>query len=398
MGNYPKIMNEKVSEPSLPHGAEVLNPAIESNPQYAIFTMNGSGLIESWNPGVRCFLGYESGEFVGRHVSFIFTPEDVESGEVERELQQASRKGFSEEPRWHVRHDNSRFRVNSSLTLLTGGDGKINGYAKILRVDTGRENFEAGREVIADSVKEARQETERLRLEIERKEQGKDEFLALLAHELRGPLNAISGWVRILRKGMADERQTAKALEIIENSAMLQNRLIEDVFDAVRISSGKLHLDLRPMSLSETVSQALELIRPAAESKFISLETKTVSESAFIMGDHDRIRQIITNILSNAVKFTPEGGRIHISLECNGSSARLVIEDSGQGISAELLPNIFERFAQAGKYSARGEAGLGLGLPLARRLVERHGGEVMAESAGEGLGATFIIDLPLIEV
>jgi two-component system, chemotaxis family, CheB/CheR fusion protein len=214
-------------------------------------------------------------------------------------------------------------------------------------------NSKAGREVIADSISQAWQEAESLRLEIERQEQGKDEFLALLAHELRGPLNAIIGWVRILRKGMTDEQQALKALEIIENSAMLQSRLIEDVFDAARISSGKLYLDLRPMSLGETVSQIVELFRPAAESKFIAIETNAISESAFIMGDLDRIQQVITNILSNAVKFTPEGGRISLSLECSGSSVQLVIKDSGQGISAELLPNVFERFAQAGKDSAR---------------------------------------------
>jgi two-component system, chemotaxis family, CheB/CheR fusion protein len=258
-------------------------------------------------------------------------------------------------------------------------------------------NSKAGREVIADSVSQGWQEAESLRLEIERQEQGKDEFLALFAHELRGPLNAILGWVRILRKGV-DERQALKALEIIENSAMLQSRLIEDVFDAARISSGKLYLDLRPMSLGETVSQIVELFRPAAESKFIAIETKAISESAFIMGDLDRIQQVITNILSNAVKFTPEGGRISLSLKCSGSSAQLVIKDSGQGISAELLPNVFERFAQAGKDSARGKTGLGLGLPLAHRLVKRHGGEITAESAGEGRGTTFIIKLPLIEV
>jgi signal transduction histidine kinase len=310
----------------------------------------------------------------------------------------ASEAGFSEALGWHVRRDKSRFRARGSLTPLIGGDGHINGYTMILREVDGREKIEAAPDTIADPLREARQEAARLRLEVERKEEGKDEFLALLAHELRSPLNSILGWVRILRKGMTDERQSAKALEMIEASALLQNRLIEDVFDATRISSGKLHLDLRPMALGEAVSQAVDLIRPAAESKFIALETETSAESAFIMGDHDRIRQVITNVLSNAVKFTPEGGRIHLSLERSGSAARLAIKDSGQGISADLLPNVFERFAQAGKDSARGKAGLGLGLPLARRLVERHGGDIKAESAGEGHGATFTIALPLIEV
>lgn len=237
----------------------------------------------------------------------------------------------------------------------------------------------------------------RMQQSVEQAEQEKDEFLALLAHELRGPLNAILGWVVILRKGMADERQAAKALEIIEESARLQNRLIEDLFDVARIHSGKLTLVLRPMSLCEAVSQAVELTRPAAKAKNISLETEPTGETAFIMGDPDRIRQVVTNILSNAVKFTPEGGRVRLSLKRCGSNALLVIEDNGQGISADLLPRVFDRYAQADKDSGRG-AGLGLGLPLAHRLVERHGGEIAAESAGEGRGAAFTITLPLIEV
>ena len=360
--------------------------------------MDASGQIEGWSPGVGSVLGYESGQFVGRHVSLIYIPEDVRAGVVESEMRLASEAGFAESLRWHVRRDKSEFRANGLLTPLIGGNGSIKGYMKILREVDGWGSFENGRDAIADTVREARQEAERLRLEVERKEEGKDEFLALLAHELRSPLNSILGWVRILRKGMTDERQARKALEMIEDSALLQNRLIEDVFDAARISSGKMHLDLRPMALGEAVSQAVDLIRPAAESKFIALETETSAESTFIMGDHDRIRQVITNVLSNAVKFTPEGGRIHLSLERSGSAARLAVKDSGQGISAELLPNVFERFAQAGKDSARGKAGLGLGLPLARRLIERHGGEIKAESPGEGLGATFTIELPLIEV
>jgi signal transduction histidine kinase len=204
--------------------------------------------------------------------------------------------------------------------------------------------------------------------------------------------------VKILRKGLADEHQAAKALEIIEKSANLQNRLIEDVFDVARINSGKLNLDPRPMSLCESVTQAVELVRPAAKAKNITLEIPSDAETIFIMGDPDRIRQVITNILSNAVKFTPEGGHVRLGLQSSGSTARLVIEDNGPGISPELLPQIFEPYAQAKKDSRRGQAGLGLGLPLARRLVERHGGEITAESAGQNRGATFTISLPLIEV
>ena len=230
MGNDPKINDEKSSRFSPQHEAAASNPLIENNPQYAVFTLDGNGLIESWSPGVACLLGYEAGEFVGRHVSFIFSPEDVESGEVERELRQSSAAGYLDEIKWHVRRDNSRCLVNSFLTPLRDDAGEIKRYVKILHDSAGQKTSEAKSKVLADSVSQAREEADSLRLEIELKEQRKDEFLALLAHELRGPLNAISGWVKILRTGVPDERQTAKALEIIENSATLQNRLIEDVY------------------------------------------------------------------------------------------------------------------------------------------------------------------------
>lgn len=377
---------------------ELLQIIFENVREYAIFAQDVNGLIVSWNPGVERILGYDEKEFVGRHVSVIFTPEDIKNGEVEKEMRRAASEERVEYRKCHVRRDNSRFWANGLLLPLKNDQGKLRGYAKILGDDTEKKEREDEREEILACERKARWQAELLRQSVKRTEQGKDEFLALLAHELRSPLNAILGWVRILRKGMADEWQAAKALEIIEESAKLQNRLIEDLFDVARISSGKLHLDARPMSLGEAVSQAVELIRPAAKAKNISLETPPNTESAFIMGDPDRIRQVITNILSNAVKFTPEGGCVRLSLKCSGSNARLVVEDNGRGINAELLSHVFDRYAQADKDSARGKAGLGLGLPLARRLVERHGGEIIAESEGEGHGATFTINLPLIKV
>jgi signal transduction histidine kinase len=202
----------------------------------------------------------------------------------------------------------------------------------------------------------------------------------------------------MLRTGITDKEQATKALEVIERNAESQNRLIEDIFDASRISSGKLHLNEQSVSLAETISSTVESIRPAANAKNISLEIALdAAESANVLGDPDRLRQIVANLLSNAVKFTHEGGRISVRLECSESTACFVVEDNGQGIGAELLPHVFDRYAQANKDSTRGKAGLGLGLPLVRKLVERHGGEITAESAGEGRGAAFTVKLPLIE-
>jgi PAS domain S-box-containing protein len=377
---------------------ELLQLIVENVRDYAIFVQDADGLIVSWNQGVEHILGYGEKEFVGRHISVIFTPEDLENGEVEKEMQTAATEGRAENRRWRVCKNGSRLWVNGLLMPLADSDGNLRGYVKFLRDDSEWKKHEDEREGLLAGEREARRQAERLRFEIERAKQAQDEFLALLAHELRSPLNAILGWVRILRKGLANEQQTAKALETIEQNAQSQNQLIEDVFDASRINSGNLRLNLHPMSLSEAVSQAVESVRPAAEAKNISLETSLDVESVFIMGDIDRVRQVVVNLLSNAVKFTGEDGRIVVRLENSGSKANLVIEDNGRGISAELLPAVFDRYAQADKDSTRGKAGLGLGLPLVRKLVEQHGGTTTADSAGEGRGAVFTVLMPVLEV
>lgn len=383
-------------QPSLPRD-ELLQLIVENVRDYAIFVQDTDGLIVSWNPGVEHILGYAEKEFVGRHVSIIFTPEDIENGEVEKKMQTAASEGRAENRRWRVHKDSSRFWVNGILMPLADGDGNLRGYAKILRDDSDRKKYEDEREELLAGERKARRQAERLRFEIERAKQAQDEFLALLAHELRSPLNAILGWVRILRKGLANEQQTAKALETIEKNAESQNQLIEDVFDASRINFGKLRLNIQPMSLGEAVIDAVESFRPAAEAKNISLKTALNAESVFVMGDADRMRQVVANLISNAVKFTGNDGLIVVRLENSCSDAILIIEDNGQGISAELLPSVFDRYAQADNVSTRGNAGLGLGLPLVRKLVEQHGGTATAQSSGKGCGAVFTIRIPLIE-
>ena len=234
-------------------------------------------------------------------------------------------------------------------------------------------------------------------MSLERAKCENEKFLALLAHELRNPLNAILGWLMILRQALSDERLLATGLETIERSARSQERMIEDVFDLSRISSGHLRLNLEPMSLNEAAAHAVDSIRPAAQAKNISLETETNTEPTFILGDRDRLKQAIINILANAVKFTPIGGRVFVTLIRSVSMAHIVIEDNGQGFSADFLPRIFDRYAQANKSSTDGRSGLGLGLPLVREIVEQHSGKVTAESKGEGLGATFTVYIPVIE-
>jgi PAS domain S-box-containing protein len=387
-----------VSALTSPQSEELLHLIIENVREYAIFAQDAGGVIVSWNPGVESLLDYGEKEFVGKHVSVIFTAEDARNGEVEKQMGEAAVVGRAIDRKWHVRRDGSRVWTNGLLMPLNDGDGKLQGFARIIRDDTEQKRYEDEREEMLAREREACRRAESLRQEVERANRSRDDFLALLAHELRSPLNAILGWVRMLRTGITDKEQATKALEVIERNAESQNRLIEDIFDASRISSGKLHLNEQSVSLAETISSTVESIRPAANAKNISLEIALdAAESANVLGDPDRLRQIVANLLSNAVKFTHEGGRISVRLECSESTACFVVEDNGQGIGAELLPHVFDRYAQANKDSTRGKAGLGLGLPLVRKLVERHGGEITAESAGEGRGAAFTVKLPLIE-
>lgn len=225
----------------------------------------------------------------------------------------------------------------------------------------------------------------------------KDGFLAMATHELRSPLNAILGWASILRTRDLDKAMTQHALEIIEQSARTQSRLIEDILDTARITSGKLRLDVKPVILSEVIKDAIEVMRPAADAKNIQLQVSFSEQLQIISGDPDRLQQIIWNLLSNAIKFTSEGGQVTVELERAGPHVQITVSDTGKGIHPEFLPHIFERFSQPPNERAgsRRRGGLGLGLALARHLVELHGGTIGAHSEGEGKGASFTIHFPL---
>jgi CheY-like chemotaxis protein/two-component sensor histidine kinase len=222
----------------------------------------------------------------------------------------------------------------------------------------------------------------------------KDEFLATISHELRSPLNAILGWARLLREPKVQADQLERGLEIIERNAQSQARLIEDLLDVSRIVSGKLSVQMRPVTLNLTAQSVVADIRPDAEAKGIDLRLVEDDEIK-LLGDADRLQQVVWNLLSNAIKFTPEGGRIEVRLKRVGERAELQVSDTGRGISPEFLPYVFDRFRQATRTDARSRAGLGLGLTIVRYIVEAHDGSVTAESPGVGLGATFICKLPL---
>jgi len=240
-------------------------------------------------------------------------------------------------------------------------------------------------------------ENARLYREAQEANRAKDEFLATLSHELRTPLNAILGWTQILRSKRLDEVTSARAFEAIERNAKAQAELIEDMLDVSRIITGRLRLELQPVRLSDAIEAALDSVRPTAEAKGVRIECELTEDAGAIAGDNHRLQQIVWNLLSNAVKFTPASGFVRIRLEYSSTEAKLTVTDTGRGISPHFLPYVFDRFRQAETMSSRTAAGLGLGLSIARHLVELHGGIIEASSEGEGRGATFMVTFPLRE-
>ncbi|MBA2703567.1 MAG: MEDS domain-containing protein [Blastocatellia bacterium] len=223
----------------------------------------------------------------------------------------------------------------------------------------------------------------------------KDEFLATVSHELRTPLNAIIGWSHLLRSGRLDEATVAKAVETIDRNAKSQAQLIEDILDVSRMITGKLKLNNEPVDLAAVINAAIDSVQLAADGKEIQVAVTLDPSARHTIGDANRLQQVVWNLLANAIKFTPANGRIEVKVERAGRNAQLCVSDTGQGISPEFLPFIFDRFRQADGTNTRQHGGLGLGLSIVRQLVELHGGTIKAESRGNGKGAAFIIKLPL---
>ncbi len=226
----------------------------------------------------------------------------------------------------------------------------------------------------------------------------KDEFLATLSHELRTPLNAIVGWSHLLLRGDPDDADFDQGLSTIERNARVQTRLIEDLLDMSRIISGKLRLDVQQVLPVSFVEAAIDSVKPGADAKEIRLEQILDAHAGPVAGDPSRLQQVVWNLLSNAIKFTPKGGRVQVILKRVDSHIELTVADTGQGITQEFIPFVFDRFRQADASTTRKMGGLGIGLAIAKQLVDLHGGTISVKSPGEGEGSTFAVQLPMMVV
>ena len=366
----------KITNLKSPELAQYWLAALIESADDAIISKTLDGIITSWNKGAQRIFGYTADEVIGKPVT-ILIPEGHEDEEpaILARLRAGDRIEHYETVR--VRKDGRLIHISLTVSPIIGPKGEIVGASKIARDIT---------------------EQKRLYRQAEESSVLKEEFLATVSHELRTPLSAILGWARMLRLGQLSQEHTAKALDTIERNARAQAQLVDDLLDVSRIMTGKLRMDVRPSDPNTFIDAAVEAVRPAAEAKGVRVQKVIDTGAISIPGDPVRLQQVVWNLLSNAIKFTPRGGRVQIRSERVNSHLEIVVSDTGQGISPDFLPHVFDRFRQADQKTSRQHGGMGLGLAIVRHLVELHGGTVSATSDGEGKGATFTVMLPITPV
>ena len=364
-------------------------PAIIESADDAIISKTLQGIITSWNRSAERIFGYTAEEIIGKPVLLIIPPElQDEETLILSKIRAGDRVDHFETVR--VRKDGRRVDISLTVSPIRTPDGQIIGASKIARDITDKKRAEHERQLLLKEAENARHEAEMAN-------RAKDNFLALLSHELRTPLHSMRGWLSMLSAGLLNEQQKVKALEVILRGIDSQNALVEDLLDVSRIVSGKMSIVHEKISLVAVLSNVIEQMGPMASEQDIQLSTDIDTSVDEIVGDSIRLQQIVANLVSNAIKYTPPGGRIDVTSKRDGESALIEVADTGVGIAPEMASRIFERFEQGDNSSRRSFGGLGLGLTIARHLTELHGGTISVDSKGEGKGATFSIRLPLMK-
>lgn len=395
------LTERKNAEERQRESEELIGLLIDSVRDYAIFILDPEGKVATWNLGARRIKGYEADEIIGRHFSAFYPEEDLADRKPERELALAREHGAIEDEGWRIRKDGTRFWANVVITAVHDTSGRLRGFVKVTRDVTEKRQAEQTRLAMLEQrekllvVEDERRRAEASYQAAHESNRAKDEFLMTLSHELRTPMTAVLGWARLLPEMTPGDPLFAEAVASISRSAALQARLIDDILDISRIVAGKLHLSDDIVDVERLVRDAADSVRARVVQRSISLTTTFDSDVGSIVGDSARLNQILLNLLTNAVKFTPAGGRIEVSARRLDSLVKIVVRDSGEGIDADYLEKVFEPFRQAENPRVRIHGGLGLGLSIVRRLAEAHGGTVQAESEGPGKGSTFTVTLPV---
>jgi PAS domain S-box-containing protein len=390
------LTQRRAHEEDLQRSEERFRLLVEGVSDYAIFMLDPNGRVATWNVGAERIKGYAPSEIIGQHFSTFYPPEVKESGWPEHELRVAAEKGSFTDTGWRVRKDGTTFWAHVTITALRDDAHRLIGYAKLTRDMTETKRVEAIE--LASQQREEMLDAERsARMVAQRATRLKDEFLATLSHELRTPLNAILGWTQVLLRGEAPGGPDAqrKAIEVIDRNARAQIQLIDDLLDLSRIMTGKIRLDLQQVSFASIVEAAVDSAMPSASAKNIRLTAIYGASRDIVSADGARLQQVVWNLLTNAIKFTPKGGQVHVLMQRVNSHLELSVSDTGIGIPESYLPHVFDRFSQKDSSISRSFGGLGLGLAICKQLVELHGGSIRAASGGEDKGATFFVHLPL---
>jgi PAS domain S-box-containing protein len=365
--------------------------SILDNTLDAVIALDAQGCVTFWNPQAEQTFALPRDKALGRELAELILPGEARDSLRGALALLARESDRSPDRRLELeaqRSGGQRFPLELTITAIPdGGEFTFSAFARDI---TRRKHADRERERLL-------QEAERARTQAESASRVKDEFLSTLSHELRTPLTAIVGWTYLLRGARLDEATAAHGLEAIERNAAAQAQVISDILDLSRIVGAKFRLNVRPLQLSAIAAAAIEPLIPAANAKGIKVQTVLDPNAGLVAGDPDRLRQVIWNLFSNAVKFTPRGGRATVRVERADSHVRVVVEDTGEGIAPEFLPHVFERFRQADSSNTRSHGGLGLGLAVVHHLVEMHGGTVDVRSAGEGHGTRFTVTLPVLD-
>ena len=366
---------QRLHEERLRESEERFRLLVESVKDYAIFMLAPDGTIASWNAGAQAMKGYTAPEIIGQHFSQFYPPDAVARRWPQHELAVAGSEGVFQDEGWRIRKDGTRFWANVVITALFDDRGRHRGFVKVTRDMTTNRRIE----------------------ELERTQRRQHEFLAMLAHELRNPLAPIRTAVNLIETVRSDDPMLRRTHQVLDRQVAHLTRLVDDLLDMSRVTQERITLRKIPATLNDIALGALESSRPLIDARGHQLALDVPVEPVRVFADDTRLTQVLVNLLNNAAKYTPPGGRIDLRVYRDGALGIVRVRDNGVGMAPELRATAFDLFVQGERTPDRAEGGLGLGLTIAKRLVDMHGGSIGAFSEGPGKGSEFVVRLPIME-